>query len=87
MKEGGMADENASMAEIVVMLARMDERLNAVEKRIDDLSSNMGLLIQQVGKRIDGLQGEVRSLRGWLVALHTPVVAGVVAALVKYLFF
>ena len=47
----------------------------------------MNRRFDNVSKHFDGVQAEIRSLRTLIVALHTPIVLGVLGAIVKYLFF
>lgn len=79
-----MADQSVSLTDIALAVARLEERLQGLEKRVEDGFSFVRLSFEQVNKRIDDVQGEVRSLRAWMLGMYTPIVAGVVAVLLAY---
>ena len=93
-----MAEESVSVRDVVLAVGRLEERLQdvslsvargeervqALEKRLEEGFSFMRITLEQVDKRIDDVQGEVRNLRTWILGMYAPIVAGVVAVLVAY---
>ena len=86
-----MAEESVSLSEIALSMARLDERVQGLDKRLEDAVSSVRLLGEMLNKRIDdvqgrmdGVQGEIRSMRSWMFVMYGPIVAGVVAVLVSY---
>jgi len=57
--------------------ARLDDRFNSVDKRLDDLSSKMDSGFARVDGEISSLRTEVRDLRHLMVMLWGPTMLGV----------
>lgn len=65
----------------------MNQRFLDLEKRMEQGFVHVDRRFEQVDRRLDGLQSEIRSLRTLMVALYTPIILGILGAVVKYLFF
>jgi len=57
--------------------ARLDDRFNSVDKRLDDLLSKMDSGFARVDSEISGLRTEVRDLRHLMFMLWGPTMLGV----------
>lgn len=58
-----------------------DDALN--NQRFDDVNR----CFDGMDRRLDGLQAEIRGVRNMMAALYGPIVAAILAAAGKYLFF
>ena len=79
-----MAEQGVSLNELALSMARMDEHVQGLDKRLEDAVSSVRLLGEMLNKRIDDVQGEIRSMRSWMFVMYGPIVAGVVAVLASY---
>ena len=70
--------------DVSLSMARVEERVQGLEKRLEEGFSFMRMTLDQVDKRIDDVQGEVRSMRTWNFGMYAPIVVGVVGVLVAY---
>ena len=79
-----MAEESVSVRDVVLAVGRLEERVQGLEKRLEEGFSFVRITLEQVDKRIDDVQGEVRSMRTWIFGMYAPIVVGVVGVLVAY---
>ena len=93
-----MAEESVSVRDVVLAVGRLEERLQDVslsvgrleervqglEKRLEEGFSFVRMTLDQVDKRIDDVQGGVRSMRTWIFGMYAPIVVGVAGVLVAY---
>ena len=70
--------------DVSLSMARVEERVQGLEKRLEEGFSFVRMTLDQVDKRIDDVQGEVRSMRTWIFGMYAPIVVGVVGVLVAY---
>ena len=72
--------EEVSMAQILEQMNRIEGRFETLEPRLDGRHQQIDIGFPSVIESLDRLQGEIRSLRRWLVALLVPVAAAAVVA-------
>ena len=66
---------------------RMEQGFFHAEKAREQNFVYLNQRLDDVSKRFDDVQAEIRSLRTLIVALYTPIILGVLGAVLKYLFF
>ena len=65
--------------------ARLDDRFNSVDKRLDDLSSKMDSGFARVDREIYDLRTEVRDLRSLMFVLWGPTMLGILGMIATVL--
>ena len=72
--------EEAGTAQIFEQMNRIEGRFDALEKRLDGRHQQIDIGFPSAVQSLDRLQGEIRSLRRWLVVLLIPIAAATVIA-------
>ena len=79
-----MAEQGVSFNELALSMVRLDDRVQGLDKCIEDAVSSVRLLGEMLNKQIDDAQGDIRSMRSWMFVMYSPIVGGVMAVLVPY---
>ena len=74
-----MAEETGT-AQILEQMNHIRGRFDALEQRLDGRHQQIDIGFPSVVESLDRLQGEIRRLRWWLVALLAPIAASAVVA-------
>lgn len=79
-----MAEQGVSFNELALSMVRLDDRVQGLDKRIEDAVSSVRLLGEMLNKQIDDAQGDIRSMWSWMFVMYSPIVGGGMAVLVPY---